>query len=74
MLLLDEERKRKKKEKEEEEKKRFVEEDLLGTIKKDTDFENIENTITPRALQSCYSKSLLMSMKVRRNSITSTFT
>ncbi|KAJ7379859.1 hypothetical protein OS493_012611 [Desmophyllum pertusum] len=37
--------------------------DLLKTIKSGT-FEEIENKITPRALQKCSSKSLLMSMKV----------
>ncbi|KAJ7379849.1 hypothetical protein OS493_012598 [Desmophyllum pertusum] len=65
---LDEERKRKrerkkKEKKEKEDEKKIFEIDLLKTIKSGN-FEEIENTITPRALQKCDSDTLLLSMKV----------
>ena len=45
-------------------KQREFEDSLIKTIDKGT-FEEIEKLVTPRALQKCESKSLLISMKVR---------
>lgn len=76
--ILDENDQRRKKNEEEEEKerKKKFEKDLLETIINYNDkqnFEDIEKKLTPRALTSCESSSLLMAMKVFSNKVTEIF-